>query len=146
VFPTTPLLPPHYYQTLSLARCSQIPQDRKIRFRPIASARNEAVCTGIPYRNFFLFLNFIPVILFSKITYRYGLFLVSGYGVDDRAIEVRSPAGVRGFSPNLCVQTGSGAHPAFCPTGTAVPDPGGKSRLGRDADHSIPSSAEVVNE
>jgi hypothetical protein len=83
---------------------------------------------------------------FSKTTYRYGLFLVSGYGVDDRAIEVRSPAGARDFSPNLCVQTRSGAHPAFCPTGTAAPVPGVKSRLGRDADHSFPSSAEVVNE
>jgi hypothetical protein len=35
---------------------------------------------------------------------------VSGYGLDDRAIEVRSPAGAKDFSCILCVQTGSGAH------------------------------------
>jgi hypothetical protein len=29
--------------------------------------------------------------------------LVSGYGLDDRAIEVRSPAGAKDFSCNLCV-------------------------------------------
>jgi hypothetical protein len=67
--------------------------------------------------------------------------IVSDYGLDDRAIEVRSLAGAKDFSSNLCVQTGSGAHPASCPMG-----PGGKARPGRDADHSPPSSAEVVNE
>jgi hypothetical protein len=72
--------------------------------------------------------------------------ILSGYGLDDRAIVVRSPAGAMDFSPNLCVQTGSGAHPASCTMGTGVPFPGGKERQGRDADHSPPSSAEVVNE
>jgi hypothetical protein len=46
----------------------------------------------------------------------------------------------------VCVQTGSGAHPASCPMGTGVPSPGVKVRPGRDADHSLPSSAEVENE
>jgi hypothetical protein len=36
--------------------------------------------------------------------------IVSGYGLDDRAIEIRSPAGAKDFSYILCVQTGSGAH------------------------------------
>jgi hypothetical protein len=45
-----------------------------------------------------------------------------------------------------CVQTGSGAHPASCLMGTGGPFPGGKARLGRDADHSPPSSAEVKYE
>jgi hypothetical protein len=54
---------------------------------------------------------------------------------------VRSPAGAEDFSCSLCVQTGSGVHPASCTMGT-----GGKARPGRDADHSPPSSAEVVNE
>jgi hypothetical protein len=67
--------------------------------------------------------------------------IVSDYGLDDRAIEVRSPAGEKDFSSNLCVQTGSGAHPAFCTMGTGGPFPGGKARPGRDADHSPPSSA-----
>jgi hypothetical protein len=38
------------------------------------------------------------------------------------------------------------AHPAFSPMGTGGPFSGGKARQGRDADHSPPSSAEVVNE
>jgi len=40
----------------------------------------------------------------------------------------------------------SGAHPASYPMGTGGPFPGGKARPGRDADHSPPSSAEVVND
>jgi hypothetical protein len=72
--------------------------------------------------------------------------IVSDYGLDDRAIGVRPPAGAKDFSSSLCVQTGSGAHPASCTMGTAGPVPGGKARPGRDADHLPPSSAEVVNE
>jgi hypothetical protein len=71
---------------------------------------------------------------------------VSDYGLDDRAIGVRSPAGAEDFSSSLCVQTGSGAHPASCPMGTRGPFPGGKARQGRDADHSPPSNAEILNE
>jgi hypothetical protein len=51
-------------------------------------------------------------------------------------IEVRSPAGAKDFSSNLCVQTGSEAHTASCTMGTGGPFPGGKARPGRDADHS----------
>jgi hypothetical protein len=69
---------------------------------------------------------------------------VSDYELDDRAIGVRSPAEAKDFSSSLCVQTGSGAHPVSCPMGTGGPFPGGKTRPGRDADHSPPSSAEVV--
>jgi hypothetical protein len=71
---------------------------------------------------------------------------VSDYGLDDRTIGVRSPAGAGDFSSNLCVQTGSGAHPASCTMGTGGPFPGGKAQPGRDADHSCPFSVEVVNE
>jgi hypothetical protein len=60
---------------------------------------------------------------------------VSDYGMDDRAIEVRSPTAAEDFSSSPCVQ------PASYPVG-----PGGKARPGRDADHSPPSSAEVKNE
>jgi hypothetical protein len=72
--------------------------------------------------------------------------IVSDYGLDDRAIGVRSLAGEKDFSSNLCVQTGSGAHPASCTMGTVGSFPQGKARPGRDADHSPPSSAEVENE
>jgi hypothetical protein len=44
------------------------------------------------------------------------------------------------------VQTGSGAHPASYTMGTGGPLPGSKARPGRDAHHSLPSSAEVENE
>jgi hypothetical protein len=72
--------------------------------------------------------------------------IVSDYGLDDRAIGVRSQAGAKDFSSNLCVQTGSGVHPASCTVGTGGPFPEGKARPGRDANHSPLSSAEVVNE
>jgi hypothetical protein len=60
--------------------------------------------------------------------------------------EVRSPTEAKDFSFNLCVQTGSEAHPASYPMGTGGPFPGTKARPGREADHSPPSSAEVKNE
>jgi hypothetical protein len=72
--------------------------------------------------------------------------IVSGYELDDRAIKVRSHAEVREFSSSLCVQTGSGAHPASCTMGTGGPFPGAKARPGSDADQSPPSSAEFDNE
>jgi hypothetical protein len=72
--------------------------------------------------------------------------IVSDYGLDDQAIGVRSPVGAKDFSSSLCVQTGSGAHPASCTMGTGGSFPGCKARPGRDADHSPPSSAEVRNE
>jgi hypothetical protein len=56
--------------------------------------------------------------------------VMSHYGLDDRTIEVRSPAEARDFSSNLSVQTGSGAHPASCTMGTGGPFPGGKSAAG----------------
>jgi hypothetical protein len=62
--------------------------------------------------------------------------IVSGYGLEDRAIEVRSPTEARDFSSNLCVQTCSGAHPAPCIIGSGGPFPEGKARTGRDADRS----------
>jgi hypothetical protein len=71
---------------------------------------------------------------------------VSGYVLDDRAIEVRFPAGAKDFSSSLCVQTGSGANPASCTMGTGDHFPGAKARPGRDSEHSPPSSAEVENE
>jgi hypothetical protein len=85
----------------------------------------------------------VPVVTRSRVS---SGSIVSDYGLDDRAIGVRLPAGAKDFSSILCVQTGSGAHPASCPMGTGGPFPGGKARPGRDADHSPPSSAEVENE
>jgi hypothetical protein len=55
--------------------------------------------------------------------------IVSGYGLDDRAIQVRSPAEARRIFPLVSV-----SRPA-CPLGTGGPFPGGKARPGRDANH-----------
>jgi hypothetical protein len=54
--------------------------------------------------------------------------IVSGYGLDDQAIEVRSPAEARDFFSNICDQTGAGAHPASCTMSTGSPLPGAKAR------------------
>jgi hypothetical protein len=61
---------------------------------------------------------------------------VSDYALDDWAIGVRSPAGAKDISSSLCVQTGSGAHPASCTMSTGGSFSGGKARPRRDADHS----------
>jgi hypothetical protein len=55
---------------------------------------------------------------------------VSDYGLDARTIRVRSPAGAKDFSFSLCVQTGSGAHPASCTMSTGGPFSGGKRGRG----------------
>jgi hypothetical protein len=62
--------------------------------------------------------------------------IVSGYGLDDQAIGVRSPAEAKGFFSSFCVQTGSGAHPASCLVGTGGSFPGAKVRPGCDTNHS----------
>jgi hypothetical protein len=67
--------------------------------------------------------------------------VVTDYGLDDwGSIPERSNVS------SLCVQTGSGAHPASCPVGTGGPFHRGKARPGRDTDHSPTSSAEIKNE
>jgi hypothetical protein len=68
---------------------------------------------------------------------------ISGYRLDDRAIEVRSPAEAKNFSSNLCLQDGSWA---FCTVGIGGPFPGTKARPGHDADHIPSSSSAVKNE
>jgi hypothetical protein len=44
--------------------------------------------------------------------------IVSGYGLDDRAIDPRQRR--KDFSSSLCVQIDSAVHPASCPMGTRV--------------------------
>jgi hypothetical protein len=56
--------------------------------------------------------------------------IVSENGLDDRAIGVRSPAGANDFSSSLCVQTGSGYHPASRSMGTGILSQGLKRGLG----------------
>jgi hypothetical protein len=65
-----------------------------------------------------------------------------GYGLDDGGSRVRFLAGAGNFSPHYGVQNSSGAHPASYPMGTRDSFPGVK-RPGNEADHSLPSSAEV---
>jgi hypothetical protein len=68
-----------------------------------------------------------------------------GYGLDDRAVHIRSPAEAKDFSSSFCVQTGSRAHPDRYTMGTGGPFPGDKARPGRDADHSPPPRTKVDN-
>jgi hypothetical protein len=70
----------------------------------------------------------------------------SDYGLNDRRSRFDYRQRRKDFSSSLCVETGSGVHPASCAVGTGGPFPGAKARSGRDADHSSPSSAEVENE
>jgi hypothetical protein len=56
--------------------------------------------------------------------------IVSHYGLDDRAIGVRSSTGAKDFYSILCVQTGSGVHPVYCTMGTGGPFPGAKRGRG----------------
>jgi hypothetical protein len=65
-----------------------------------------------------------------------------GYGLDDRGYRVQFSATVGNFSLHHRVRKDSGAHPASYPTATRCSFLRNK-RLGREADHSPPSSAEV---
>jgi len=71
---------------------------------------------------------------------------VSGYGLDDWAIEVRFPAEAKDFSSSPSVQTSSEAHRASYPMGTWGSSPWGKERQWCYSGHSPPSFAEVENE
>jgi hypothetical protein len=68
--------------------------------------------------------------------------VVYDYGLDGQG---SIPDRGRGFYSDLCVQTGSAAHPASCTAGTGGSFPGGKARPRRDADHSPHSSAEEMH-
>jgi len=65
--------------------------------------------------------------------------IATDYGLDGPG---SNPGWGRDFPP---VQTGPGAHPASCNMGTGS-SPGGKVRLGRATDHSLSSSAAVMEE
>jgi hypothetical protein len=108
-----------------------------------SSVRQSQLC--VLYRNGVILATFD--VLYTSVHSRVSSgSIVSDYGLDNRAIGVRSPAEAKDFSSNLCVQTGSGAHPASCTMGTGSPLPGAKARPGRDTVHSPPSSAEVEYE
>jgi hypothetical protein len=73
-----------------------------------------------------MYYNFLYVFVYFTHTNRSwgsSVSIVSDYRLEYRAMEVRFPAGAKDFSSNLCVQTGSGAHPASCPMGSRGPFP-----------------------
>jgi hypothetical protein len=72
--------------------------------------------------------------------------IVSGYGLDDRVIEVRSLAEAKGFFLQPVCQGLLWGPPSLLYNGTGGPLPGAKTWPERDVDHSSPSSAEVENE
>jgi hypothetical protein len=104
---------------------------------------NTAFINIVSHTQTTVFCNLLHLQL-DKISRGSSVSVVSGYELEDQAIEFRSPAETTGFFSTLCVQTGSGAHPASCPVGTGGPFPGGKARPERDADH--PSNAGDMNE
>jgi hypothetical protein len=67
--------------------------------------------------------------------------IATGYGLDDRGFGIRVPVGSRILFLHV-VQTGSEAHPPSYPMGTGASSPGVKLP-GREADDSLPASAEV---
>jgi hypothetical protein len=69
------------------------------------------------------------ILLFFR-SRRSSVSIVSDYGLDDRVIRVRSPAGAKDFYNTLCVKTVSEAHPASCTMGTGGPFPGAKRGRG----------------
>jgi hypothetical protein len=72
--------------------------------------------------------------------------IVSDYGLDDRAIGVRSPAGAEDFFLASVYRSALGPTQPPVQWVPGVLFPGVKARPGCDADHSPPSSAEVENE
>jgi hypothetical protein len=71
---------------------------------------------------------------------------VSDYGLDDRAIGVRFPAGQRIFHVTSVSRLALGPTQPLVQWLPGVLSPGIKARPKRDADHSPLPSAEVVNE
>jgi hypothetical protein len=71
---------------------------------------------------------------------------VSDYGLDEREIGVRSPAGEKDFSLSFVSRPAQGPTQSLENGYRGGPFPGNKARPGRDADHSPPSSAEAENE
>jgi hypothetical protein len=72
--------------------------------------------------------------------------VVSGYGLEDRAIEVRSRQRQEIFPLTSVSRPALGSTQPPVQLVPGVLSPGGKARSGRDAGHSPLSSAEVVNE
>jgi hypothetical protein len=72
--------------------------------------------------------------------------IVSGYGLDDRAIEVDPRQRRKDLSSNSVYRLWLWGPPSLMYRGTGGPVPWAKARPGRDADHSPPTSAEVENE
>jgi hypothetical protein len=77
-------------------------------------------------------LIFINVQIFMQAQWRSSVSMMSDYGLDNWTTGFRSPTETENFFSSLCVQTGSGAHPASCTMGTVSSFPGGKARPGRD--------------
>jgi hypothetical protein len=66
-------------------------------------------------------------VIFLRKSHDSSVGIALGYGLDDWGSRVWFPAGAGNFSLHLCVQNGSGAHPASCPVGTRGSFPEGKA-------------------
>jgi hypothetical protein len=72
--------------------------------------------------------------------------MVSDYRLDYRATAVLSPAEARDFFPSPLCPDQLCVPPSLLFNGYGAHFPGSKARPGRNADHSLPSSAEIKNE
>jgi hypothetical protein len=77
-------------------------------------------------------LSFLAELNLFRVSQGSSVIIVSGYGLDDWAIEVRSSAEEKDFYSSLCVQTGSGGGPTQPPVRWIpwVLDPGLKCSQG----------------
>jgi hypothetical protein len=83
-----------------------------------------------------------PIILPAGKSLDNSVRIAIGYGLDDRMMRVRFPAGAGNFSLQHHVQTGSGTHTASYPMGAGAVSLGVR-RPGREADHSPAPGAKV---
>jgi hypothetical protein len=84
--------------------------------------------------------------IFIIIIYRNARFEMSGCGLDDRAIEVQSPAEAKGFFLYLLCPEWLWGPPSLLYNGYQCSFPRGKVRSVCDANHPLPSRAGVMNE
>jgi hypothetical protein len=94
------------------------------------------------HSSFFCLFNLFSEFLIARFHLARTVSTVPDYGLDDQAIGVRSPAGAKDFP----VTSVSRQALSLLYNGYQASFPRGKARPGRDADHSPPSSAEVMNE
>jgi hypothetical protein len=118
-------------------------QKSPYKFHLFSGCNNRQECTFLCYPRTIRFFGFSSYYKLQFDELGSSVSIVSDYGLDSRG---SIPDRAKDSSSNLCVQTGSGAHPASYTMGTGGSFPKGKARPGCDAYHSPPSTAKVKKE